>query len=396
MQPLQTHADIHGVQGVRVLKVVRACDLADSEIDSGCCLLWSPDGKQDSSAGLAGIFSPCALKAPADHCGIVVQSPKDPSVVSPGDVIRIVEGHSLISVLFRRGSPNNTLLVTERCNSNCIMCSQPPKDVDNRPYVENALEAIPLIDRSVEQLGISGGEPTLLGDDLLLIINSARHHLPETGLHILSNGRRFSDPEFTRIMCAAKHPNLLWGIPLYSDIPDIHDYIVQSHGAWRETLTGLNNLGWHGSNVELRVVIQKRNAGRLGELAYMLFRNLSFVKHVAFMGIEPMGFAKANYEAIWIDPGDFADDLTGAVYFLANRGINVSVYNLPLCVLPEQLRPFAARSISDWKNVHLPECNICDVRASCSGFFSSIAKDWIGRDFGPIESTTHLSQGGLL
>ena len=330
------------------------------------------------------MISPRELADPPDT-GIAVSQLRLPDVVAPGDVVRLVEGSSRVSVLYRRGSNSNTLLSTERCNSLCLMCSQPPRDVDDRYLVDEMLETIPLIDRDEVQLGISGGEPTLLGDDLLVVLHHARRHLPDTGLHVLSNGRQFSDAAFARSTAAVRHPNLTWGIPVYSDSPEIHDYIVQAKGAWSETLAGLFNLARVGAEIEIRVVIQRANVERLPELAYFIFRNLTFVRHIAFMGIEPIGLAPTNRDALWVDPADSADALRDATFFLANRGMNVSLYNYPLCTLPKELWSFAQQSISDWKNSYLPVCDPCGVKQDCCGFFRSIGPRWISRAIRPVD-----------
>ena len=86
------------------------------------------------------------------------------------------------------------------------MCSQPPRDVDDSYLVDEMLETIRLVDPDEPQLGISGGEPTLLGEDLLVVLHHARRHLPGTGLHVLSNGRRFADPAYARRVAAVRHP----------------------------------------------------------------------------------------------------------------------------------------------------------------------------------------------
>ncbi|MFZ0851271.1 MAG: hypothetical protein WAO08_18940 [Hyphomicrobiaceae bacterium] len=56
---------------------------------------------------------------------------------------------------------------------------------------------------------------------------------------------------------------------------------------------------------------------------------------------------------------------------LAAAGVRVSIYNLPLCVVPAPVREFAARSISDWKNGYATECDRCDEKRHCSGLFTS-------------------------
>jgi His-Xaa-Ser system radical SAM maturase HxsC len=169
----------------------------------------------------------------------------------------------------------------------------------------------------------------------------------------------------------------VWAIPLYTESPDIHDFVVQSPGAFRETMRGLWNLAGANAHVELRVVLQRVVVPRIRQLAHFIARNMSFVDHVAWMGLEPMGFARPNWKALWIEPEEFAVPLTEAILELDRAGIATSLFNLPLCVLPPQLRSYAAQSISDWKNVFLTECENCSARKSCCGFFASVGSEHV-------------------
>ena len=110
---------------------------------------------------------------------------------------------------------------------------------------------------------------------------------------------------------------------------------------------------------------------RLVNLAEHIATNLPFVSHVAFMGMEMIGFARANKELLWVEPDTYAEKLKEAVLFLESRRIRTSVYNLQMCLMPKELWPFMKKSISDWKNEYEPECEQCDVREECGGFFSS-------------------------
>ncbi len=78
-----------------------------------------------------------------------------------------------------------------------------------------------------------------------------------------------------------------------------------------------------------------------------------------------------NLEALWVDPWEYQPQLREAVRILTRHRMNVSVYNHQLCVLDRDLWPFARKSISDWKNEYLAECNNCGVKDQCGGFFSS-------------------------
>lgn len=369
--PLHTHATVHGVQNVGLYKVLTPDEAVASYLSPSGILVWGA-----TMEGFAGVVT--ETPNPAAR-GVSVAGARDPRVIQPGDVIRLRPSSSMVSVLYRRGSRANTLFVTERCNSRCLMCSQPPRDEDDSWRIGELLDLIPLIDRDEVQLGLSGGEPTLLGDDLGRLIEACAHHLPETELHILTNGRAFKDRTLAAAL-AGRHPErTTWAVPLYADYSELHDEVVDAPGAFDETLQGLYELGRLGAHVEIRVVLHRMTVDRLPQLASFLYRRLPFVDHVALMGLEPMGLAKVNRERLWIDPFDYIAPLAEAIFHLAHRGMQVSIYNLPLCVLPEALWPFARQSISDWKNMFVPECEGCNLAASCSGFFVSAGPSWRSR-----------------
>lgn len=302
-----------------------------------------------------------------------IRFPEALSYLRTGDIVRVDEEFGHIRVLYRRDSPHNVLFFTERCNSRCIMCSQPPRDVDDGCLIDEILEAIPLMSPDTSELCITGGEPTLVGNRLLEVIEATKRHLPKTSLHMLSNGRLFRYLQLARKVAAVGHPDFMIGIPLYSDIASKHDFVVQAKGAFDETLRGIMNLARVGQRIEIRFVIHRQTFGRLADTARFIARNLPFVDQVALMGLEMMGYAKANLEGLWIDPVEYQKELAEAVEELRSAGVAVMIYNHQLCILDRRLWPVARKSISDWKNIYMPECEPCAAKDQCGGFFASAA-----------------------
>ena len=188
---------------------------------------------------------------------------------------------------------------------------------------------------------------------------------------MLTNGRLYCYTDYMHKIASIRHPSFTSAIPLYSDIAEEHDYVVQARGAFDQTVEGLYNAAAYGMSLEIRVVLHKQTVDRLVKLAEFIYRKFPFVEHVALMGLENMGYVKKNWDLLWIDPLDYADTLEEAVRYLFYRRMNVSIYNLQLCVLPRSLWAFTRHSISDYKNIYLDECGQCDVKEQCGGLFKS-------------------------
>lgn len=329
--------------------------------------------EMDPTGFKAVLISPQQRTAPGLGSD-VFQLGEDYEYLCEGDIICLDPGRGTMRCLYRKNSNHNTILLTEQCDHYCLMCSQPPKQVDDSWLLSEAHELISLIPKTTVRLGFSGGEPTLYGNGFIDLLQHARTSLPTTALDVLSNGRAFKEINFARAYAAIQHPDLLIGIPIYSDDPVRHDYVVQSRGAFDETIQGILNLKSLNQRVEVRVVIHRQTVDRLVKMCEFIARNLLFVDHVALMGLEISGFTRPNLELLWIDPYEYKDILSEAVAVLNDYGMNASVYNHQLCTINADILGNYRRSISDWKNEYLDECIACTKMADCGGFFSSSKK----------------------
>lgn len=402
----ETQFLIRNLHEPRLLKVITAAEFVEhglarcaGQVELADVLLYLDDSAGPLHQGLlripvAGFMCDSVFDGDIPSGRILLSECRSPGVVRSGDVVALSPASNLVRVLYRRGANSNLLFMTDRCNSLCLMCSQPPKDIDDRWHIEENLRLLDLMDAGEEHLGISGGEPTLYREGLLAVLNKAKIVIPDKPLHLLSNGRLLQDPTWIGDLQALDHPKLSWGIPLYADNAGDHDQVVQAPGAFSETLRGLYNLARANQIVEIRVVLNRLTTPRLPQLALFLFRNLPFVRHVAFMGIESTGLARKHHTELWIDPLDYQQELSEAVFFLHHRGIPVSLYNLPLCLVAPPLRPFARQSISDWKNLFIDACQDCAAVNRCSGFFKSHNERWQSRGIQPLAAEALSSSQG--
>ncbi len=225
----------------------------------------------------------------------------------------------------------------------------------------------------------------MFGDRFIHLLELTKNYLPNTAVHILSNGRKFIEHDFVTNYARINHHDMMIGIPLYSDDPQIHDYIVQAKGAFDEAILGIINLKKLKQKVEIRIVIHKQSIKRLVELCEYITRNLLFVDHVALMGLEMMGFTRANLEILWIDQFEYKNILSEAVGVLEKSGMNISIYNHQLCLVNDDVMPYYRKSISDWKNEFAPECHECSRVSDCGGFFSSGVKHGYSQNLSPFK-----------
>lgn len=291
---------------------------------------------------------------------------KDIEELHEGDILRLTPNGE-VQRLFDVTSRSNVLFVTENCNSRCIMCPQPQRAIDHTREVLELLKYIPK--QKLSNICISGGEPTVCRE--LVEILSVLRRFPNVKPIMLTNGRKFHDFQFARSIVQSAPENMIYAIPLYSAIPQVHDYIVGAPGAFKESVQGIYNLTRFRAPIEIRVVMTKQNFSQLYEIANFIGWNLPMVVHVAFMGMETVGRAAENGAKVWIDPGQYMDQLKEALMILKYRNITASIYNLPLCILPRELRRYACNSISEWKQGYIPQCTNCERRGECCGIFTT-------------------------
>ena len=290
--------------------------------------------------------------------------------ITDGDV-GFINQRSQIRTVLSQNANHNTVLVTEQCDNLCKFCSQPPKKIDDEWLMVQAAMAVCAYQTDAA-VGISGGEPTLKRQQFINFLKTIQTYSSQTPLHVLTNGRSFSDVSFVNsVYDATKGMNVTFGIPIYAIDCDVHDELVGANGAFKDTLKGLINAGNTGLNIELRVIPTRDNLDNLAGVIELAVRCLSNIAQVSVMNLEPTGWAKKNWSELYVDPREYQEVLRNALSVANIASLPIKLFNYPLCHLDEDNRKYAVKSISDWKNYYPEECESCILKPECSGYFTS-------------------------
>jgi His-Xaa-Ser system radical SAM maturase HxsC len=320
--------------------------------EGGACdsVLVDEDEAGVSFSGEHGIFA--IDGAPADQLD--------------GDVVLVQPRAGRVERLLRAGSRHNSLLVTERCDQLCVMCSQPPKKTHHDRF--DLLEQACLLAAAHSLIGITGGEPTLYREQLFGMVERVLATREDLEFHNLSNGQHFEQEDVERL----RQPlwrRVSWGIPLYAPLPDLHDRIVGKSGAHARLEESLVHLLMAGARIELRTVLLATNRELLPRLARHIASRLRFIEVWSIMQLENTGFAKNRWRDLYVDHASDFNEVAAALDQAALRGLQARLFNFPRCTVPAAYRSYTASSISDWKRKYMPACAACRERELCCGFF---------------------------
>jgi His-Xaa-Ser system radical SAM maturase HxsC len=287
-----------------------------------------------------------------------------------GDIVSVDYKSRTVRTILSKKANQNTILVTEECNNLCVFCSQPPKPSGN--FYSDALLAISNFDGD-GVVGITGGEPTLFWDDFILFFTEILRKKPDQTFHLLTHGRSFHEVDKVReLQSTGGLRNILFASPLHAANAGLHDKITGVAGSFDETLTGLLNLAFCGATLEIRVVVNRHNYKSIPQVVSFVRSRLRTANYIiALMQLEPTGWAKNRYDQLYVSADEQGEYLSEALTASTTYGQDIVLFNYPLCHVPTEARPYAARSISDWKNYFPAKCDLCTLRKDCGGFFAS-------------------------
>lgn len=268
---------------------------------------------------------------------------------------------------------DNTLYITDKCNSNCIMCpmAEPVRRDGHTVPFEIQDELIRYMPCRMEHITITGGEPFIIKEKLFDILRQLKEGNKAQAYLLLSNGRVFSNHEYCRKFAEVVPEDFLVGIPLHAPTADVHDSISQAKGSFIQTTAGIKNLlATKMVSVEIRIVVNKLNAAHLPALARYIVKNYPTIDSVKIMGMEMLGNALVNSDKVWIPYEEAFESMRPAIDILVENAINVAIYNFPLCFVDRPYWNICANSITAHKIKYANACSNCKEKNACGGMFT--------------------------
>lgn len=217
------------------------------------------------------------------------------------DVIEVFPD-GMVNQYYNDSSSENVFFITEKCNSNCIMCPSPDSS-RMRGGISSAGNLIDIADyipEDAKHFTITGGEPFMLGRDIFDFLKFLKEKFERTEFQILTNGRIFAVDEYCDQLKENTPMNTVLGIPVHASNAVLHDKITRADGSFNQTICGIRKLLDRGMKIEIRIVVNALNADDLENLAELICTDLSDISHVSIMGMEMTGNAWVNRDKVWI------------------------------------------------------------------------------------------------
>ena len=269
-------------------------------------------------------------------------------------------------------SLDNAFIITGKCNSNCVMCpdNEYVRSHGRTADIQTLLTIVDYIPYHENHFTITGGEPFLLGKDIFRLFSALKNKFSCAEYLLLTNGRIFSVPEYAQLLASTIPEKTLIGIPIHGYDDSSHDSITQAPGSFKQTIAGIKHLLSFGLHVEIRIVVSKISAPFISKIADLIVSEFPSIDCVKVMGIEMLGNARINQHELWIPYQKAFAESKNAIHNLLIHGIDVALYNFPLCAVDKEYWHIAKKSISEWKIRYGEKCFTCHVKDACGGLFA--------------------------
>ena len=122
------------------------------------------------------------------------------------------------------------------------------------------------------------------------------------------------------------------------------------------------------------LLVHKINANDIYEISKLINKELHDVFYVSIIAMEMTGNAYKNSSEVWIPYRESFNYVEGAIDNLIENGIDVKLYNFPICTVKRKYWTLCEKSISSYKIKFDDKCKICGMKEYCGGLFRGTYK----------------------
>ncbi|UCC91403.1 MAG: radical SAM protein, partial [Candidatus Aenigmatarchaeota archaeon] len=284
------------------------------------------------------------------------------------------------------------------CNNNCRFCVQAHKrNLGDRTTEELKGEMDGGRGTGCEGIVFTGGEPTIR-KDIIELVKYAKG-IGYRVIQLQSNGRMFSYMDFVKKLIRAGVNE--FSPALHGHIPEIHDYLTRSAGAYDQVVQGIRNLRELDQYILTNSVINKFNYKHLPELA-QLFVSLK-VNQFQLAFIHAIGNALENFDSMVPRKSDVEPYVHRALDIGIWAGKDVMVEAYPFCFMrgyekycAERFMPsteirYSDLFVEDFERERkksgkkkFPQCKLCKFDLICEGPWKEYPEKFGDSEFKPV------------
>lgn len=306
----------------------------------------------------------------------IILSDKETDLASIGkynnyDVLEIWE-NGFLNRRYNDKSGENYFFITGACNSNCIMCPSPEATRKNVPEtnVEDLMLLAKHIPSDTPHLTITGGEPFLIGEKIFPFLRYLKDKFLATEFLFLTNGRVFSLDRYVELFVESVPCGSIVAIPVHGSSERVHDAITRVEGSFKQTKRGIKQLLKNNIRVEIRVVVSKLNQDDFDNIADLIINQFMGIEYVSVIAMEMTGNARKNKDIVWTPYKKTFSAIASGIRKLVSCGVDVKLYNFPICTVEKPFWTLCEKSISTSKVRFAETCDNCKYRAACGGVFA--------------------------
>ncbi|MBM4354440.1 MAG: radical SAM protein [Deltaproteobacteria bacterium] len=179
------------------------------------------------------------------------------------------------------------------CNNRCRFCVQGNKrDHFGNRTTDEVKQVLSDARKDADSIVFTGGEVTIR-KDFLELVRFAKE-LGFSTIQVQTNGRMLAYRKFCEETVAAGANE--FSPALHGHVPELHDYLTNAPGAFKQTVQAIRNLHDLGQPVITNTVVTRSNYRHLVEIAKILV-GLG-VKQYQFAFVHPVGEVEVNFLSV--------------------------------------------------------------------------------------------------